>query len=134
MKNITLSPFFILFLLIPFIFSCGGSGSENTAEISNPSGGYYSFPNNTSIQTSEVTLNWDPPTTNIDGTPLTDLAGYRVYFGTDSGVYVYKNDVGNSTSCTIGGLTPGFWCFAVTAYDLSGNESDYSNEVCLDIN
>ena len=31
---------------------------------------------------AEVTLSWDPPTTNADGTPLTDLAGYKVYYGT----------------------------------------------------
>jgi hypothetical protein len=30
----------------------------------------------------QATLSWDPPTTNVDGTPLTDLAGYKVYYGT----------------------------------------------------
>ncbi len=29
-------------------------------------------------------LSWDAPTTNTDGTHLSDLAGYRVYYGTSS--------------------------------------------------
>ncbi len=33
------------------------------------------------ISTGSVTLSWYPPTQNADGSPLTDLAGYRVYYG-----------------------------------------------------
>jgi len=77
----------------------------------------------------DVTLSWDPPTTNIDGTPITDLAGYKVYYGNSSGTYTSSIDVGNTTTYTITGLQPGTYYFAVTAYDTSGNESDYSNEV-----
>src|SRR3990172_7689128 len=35
----------------------------------------------------DAILSWDAVTTNADGTPITDLAGYRVYFGTSSGIY-----------------------------------------------
>ena len=78
---------------------------------------------------SSVTLNWTPPTTNTDGTPLTDLAGYKLYYGTSSGNYGSPIDVNNVTTYTISNLTVGSYYFVVTAYDLSGNESDYSNEV-----
>ena len=83
----------------------------------------------------KTTLTWDAPTTNIDGSPLTDLAGYKVYHSQASGVYTDTDskDVGNVTSIniqnTIGNLK-GNWCFVVTAYDIALNESDYSNEVC----
>ncbi len=81
----------------------------------------------------DVTLSWDPPTTNADGTPLTDLAGYKVYYGNASGNYTSNLDVGNVTTYTVTGLQPGTYYFAVTAYDTSGNESDFSNEVSTTI-
>jgi hypothetical protein len=78
----------------------------------------------------EIKLAWDPPTTNGDGTPLTDLAGYKVYYGTTSGTYGSPINVGNVTTYTLAGLTPGQSYFiVVTAYDSSDNESGYSNEV-----
>ncbi len=81
----------------------------------------------------DVTLSWDPPTTNADGTPLTDLAGYKIYYGTESGNYTNHLDVGNVTTYTLTGLQPGTYYFAVTAYDTSNNESDFSNEVSTTI-
>ena len=82
----------------------------------------------------KTTLSWDAPTTNTDGTPLTDLAGYRVYWGTINGTYTANKDVGNILTVNIAqtmGLTPrGNYCFAVTAYDVELNESAYSNEIC----
>ena len=83
----------------------------------------------------KTTLTWDAPTTNIDGSPLIDLLGYKVYHSQASGVYTDTDskDVGNVTSVniqnTVGNLK-GNWCFVVTAYDADLNESDYSNEVC----
>src|ERR1700690_1238325 len=76
---------------------------------------------------SSVTLTWTPPTTNTDGTPLTDLAGYKLYYGTSSGNYGTPINVGNVATYTISNLTSGSYYFAVTAYDLSGVESNYSN-------
>jgi hypothetical protein len=75
-------------------------------------------------------LSWTPPTTNSDGTPLTDLAGYKVYCGTVSGKYTVKKDVGNVVKWDSKPILPdGHWYCVVTAYDYSGNESKYSNEV-----
>ncbi len=76
-----------------------------------------------------VNLTWTAPTTNTDGSTLSDLAGYKVYYGTSSGNYTTSIDVGKTTSYQLtlaGGYT---YYFAVTAYDTSGNESTYSNEV-----
>ena len=74
-------------------------------------------------------LTWTAPTTNVDGTPLTDLAGFKVYWGNVSGNYSYNKDVGNVVTYSLTGLGKGTWFFAVTAYDTSGNASVYSNEV-----
>jgi len=59
-----------------------------------------------------------------------DLAGYVIYYGTASRSYRWMVDVGNVTTYTLTGLTPGVTYFiAATAYDTSDNESDFSNEV-----
>ena len=71
----------------------------------------------------QVTLAWNPNTE-------TDLGGYKVYSGTASRTYPNISNVGNSTTCTISGLTAGStYYFALTAYDNAGNEGGYSNEV-----
>lgn len=70
-----------------------------------------------------ATLIWDP---NAES----DLAGYRVHYGTSPGSYTQVQDAGNVTEQTLNNLTEGqTYYFAVTAYDTSGNESGYSNEV-----
>ena len=75
-------------------------------------------------------LSWVAPTTNTDGSQLTDLAGFRVYYGTSSESYSSSVDVGNVASCYVTGLGTGdTYYFAITAYDLIGNESGYSNEL-----
>ena len=77
-----------------------------------------------------ATLGWTAPTTNTDGTPLTDLAGFKIYYGTTSGTYTSNVDTGNVTGYVINGLTVGLtYYFAVTAYDSAGNNSGYSNQV-----
>ena len=74
-------------------------------------------------------LSWSAPTTNEDGTPLQDLAGYRLYYGTRSRIYSRIVTVGSYTSAVLDGLNPGTYYLAVTAYDIYGNESSYSDEI-----
>ncbi|HEY5997776.1 MAG TPA: choice-of-anchor D domain-containing protein [bacterium] len=72
---------------------------------------------------AQVTLAWDANTEP-------DVTGYKVYYGTASGVYGTPIDAGNVTTYTVTGLTDGTtYYFAATAYDSVGNESGYSNEV-----
>ena len=64
--------------------------------------------------------------------PIGDLAGYKVYFKSDSSGFPYSDtiNVGLDTSVTILGLTTGtIYYIAVTCYDNSGNESWYSREI-----
>ena len=72
---------------------------------------------------AQMRLAWNPNTES-------DLAGYKVYYGTASRTYGSCIDVGNVNISTVPGLTQGVtYYFAVTAYDSYGNESGYSNEV-----
>jgi len=77
-----------------------------------------------------ATVSWVPPTYRTDGTPLTDLAGYKVYYGTSSGNYTRQIVIENAgvTTYVVEGLTPATWYFATTAFDSDGGESDFSNE------
>lgn len=71
------------------------------------------------------TLTFDPSTSP-------EVTGYKVYYGTASRVYDHTLDIGNATQHEITGLEPDTtYYFAVTAYDASGNESDYSEELTV---
>jgi hypothetical protein len=74
-------------------------------------------------------LSWLPPTANTDGSALTDLAGYRIYWGGAPGNYeksVTLNGPGVA-SHLVEPLTPGTWYFTVTAMNADGIESAFSN-------
>ncbi len=78
----------------------------------------------------DYVLSWDAPTKNEDGTPLEDLAGYIVYYGTESSNYDVSYDVKNTTTYKVDNLTEErTYYFVITAYDTSGNESKYSEEI-----
>ena len=78
---------------------------------------------------SDISLAWNPPTVNTDGSPLTDLAGFCVHYGLTSGVYGQSVDVGSSSSATVVGLQEGrTYYFAVRAYNSAMVQSDYSGE------
>lgn len=76
----------------------------------------------------KATINWEAPRTNTDGSPLTDLGGFKVYFGSEPGKFTHVVDVGNVTAFEVTGLPPGMFYATATAYDTEGNESTLSNE------
>jgi hypothetical protein len=104
---------------------CGGGVSSTPLQASNASGAGAG----SGTDTGSATLVWATPTTNTDGTPLTNLAGYKVYYGTTPGVYT-SVDVGNVNSYQVNNLTTGQkYYFTVTDYDSKGIESAYSSVV-----
>jgi hypothetical protein len=106
----------ICFLIFfPFFWGCGGGNGDG--------GG------NGGGSTGTISLAWDANSES-------DLAGYKLYYGTASGVYSNSVDVGMATQSggtvtyTLTGLTSGqIYYIVATAYDTSNNESGYSNEV-----
>lgn len=85
--------------------------------------------------TGMATLSWAAPTTNTDGTPLTDLAGYTIEYGTSSGALDRSVTIASpsTTIYTISDLTTGTWYFAVVAYTTEGSQSTLSGIVSTTI-
>ncbi len=82
--------------------------------------------------TGSVTLNWSAPTQNEDGTPLTDLAGYKIYWGTTgttAGDYPNSVTIDNPgiTTYVVDNLEFGTYEFVATSFNTAGIESSYSN-------
>jgi hypothetical protein len=80
------------------------------------------------VATGSATLSWTPPTTNTDGSPLTNLSGYKVYWGTSQGNYSSSVTLNNPglTSYVVGNLLPGTYFFVATALNTAGVESAFS--------
>ncbi len=84
----------------------------------------------TTVQIRAATLSWDAPVENVDGSPLTDLSGFRVYYGSASRSYDQSIEVADPMATELVLiLSPGTYYFAMTAYDVDDNESAFSNEV-----
>lgn len=73
-----------------------------------------------------ISLTWDDPN------PESDVIGYKVHLGTQSGAYTQSMDTGNSSEVAFANLVPGqkYYC-VVTAYNSSGVESSYSEEIAF---
>ena len=76
-----------------------------------------------------ATLSWSPPTSNVDGTPVTNLAGYRVKYGQQASNLSETLSIPSPgiTTVVIENLSTGTWYFAVSAYTTANIESDLSN-------
>ena len=76
-----------------------------------------------------ATVEWLAPETMTDGRALTNLVGYRIYYGTEVSRMTRSIDVKNAgvLSYVIEGLAPATYYFAVTAINSNGHESARSN-------
>lgn len=87
--------------------------------------------------TSGKVLEWTAPTTRSDNTPLSlsEIQGYRVYYGTSPSNLTILVDLNDDTitDFTVDSIPSGNYYFAVTAYDMDGVESGYSNIINTDV-
>ena len=107
-------------VMVIVLSACGGGSDSNSTS------------NSTSNSSSPgaATLSWTPPTENVDGTALDGISYYNIYYGREIGNYTNTVRVDNPglTEYMIENL-PGnnTYYFVVTAVDIDGNESGYSN-------
>lgn len=87
------------------------------------------------VSSGSTTLTWTPPTTNSDGSALTNLAGYNVYYGTVSNNLNQVIKLANPglASYTVTNLAAGTWYFSVSVYTSAGVESVLSNSASTTI-
>jgi Putative Ig domain len=83
----------------------------------------------TQAASGSATLNWSAPTQNTNGTPLTNLAGFHIYYGTSAGNLNQTVQVANAglTTYVLSNLAAGTWYFSINAYTTTGAESVISN-------
>ncbi len=74
-------------------------------------------------------MSWVPPADNTNGTPLTDLAGYHIHYGTSQDNMTQVIDLAgtSTTEYEVSGLAPGTYYFAISAYTTEGTESAESD-------
>jgi hypothetical protein len=86
--------------------------------------------------TNSISVSWAPPTQNADGSTLTDLSGYKIHYGTQTGNYTSSVAVNSAgiTRYELEALPKGKLYLAMTAVNVSGAESDFSKEVSLTVN
>jgi hypothetical protein len=83
----------------------------------------------TQVANGSATLSWSAPTQNTDGSALTNLAGFNIYYGTSATNLNQGVQIANPglTTYALGNLAPGTWYFAVNAYTTAGAESAISS-------
>jgi hypothetical protein len=96
--------------------TCSGSGGNSLSSVR--------------VEVLDKTIRWQAPTQNVDGSPLTDLAGYVIYWGEQSRSYQSSYAIDSPTTTRwVADIATGTYYFALTAVDLEGNESGYSGEL-----
>jgi hypothetical protein len=77
------------------------------------------------VTTGSASLAWSAPTENTDGTPLTDLAGYTIHYGTSASALTQTVQLASpgATSYVVSNLSAGTYYFAVSAYSTAGTQS-----------
>jgi hypothetical protein len=104
------------------LFACGGAATG-------PPDGAISTPNQVVVGVGSASLSWTPVTTDTNGMPLPNLAGYKIYYGSspaDLSTPVVVPDP-SAVAYLVGNLTPGTWYFTVAAYTTDGNDGVRSN-------
>ncbi len=105
-----LSYLFALILVLPLVGCSGGDGGV-------------------------AALSWIAPSEREDNTALSlsEIAGFRIYYGTESGSYQDNFDVndGSATQAQLLGVPAGTYYVVVTTIDADGRESLFSEEVVV---
>jgi hypothetical protein len=119
----------------PVATSCAASGGWSGTKFASGSETVASISSNTSYTltcswgSGAAVVSWTKPTTNSDGSPLTDLASYKILFGKSSTSLTQTQSVNSATatSATVPALAASTWYFVVRAVNSKGAESANSN-------
>jgi len=132
MLQMTFKKLLIYTTFLVFLNGCGGSGSSSD----NDSSAINSEVRTGPVGDGTALVSWTAPAENTDNSTLTDLAGFKIYFGIFPGEYDNSITVNNAglSSFLVENLGAADWFFVMTAINSSGIESVYSKEVFKTIN
>ena len=106
-----------LTLVLPLVACSGGDGGLSSS--------------------SSAKLSWVAPSAREDNSVLvlSDIAAFRIYYGSSSGDYSNTIDIidHTATQAVLAGLPSGTYYVAVTTVDVDGRESIYSDEVVITV-
>ena len=127
MLQLTVKSLLIYTAFIFLLNGCADVGTGGSDSDSGSSSGATVLPKGDG--TALVT--WTAPAQNTDNSPLTDLAGFKVYYGIFPGEYGTPEIINNpgASSFLVENLGVADWFFTVTAFNSMGIESSYSQEV-----
>ena len=115
-----------LILVLPLVACSGGDGDLSSSSNSS-----------SSSSSSSAKLSWVAPSAREDNSVLvlSDIAGFRIYYGASSGDYSNTIDINDhtATQAVLAGLPSGTYFIAVTTVDVDGRESSYSAEVVITV-
>ena len=118
-----------LVLIFSLVACAGGDGGagNHSGLISNPDGSI-----------AALSLTWAAPSEREDNTglSLSEIAGYRIYYGTETGNYQNQFEVndGSAEHAQIVNVPPsGAYYLVMTTIDTEGRESSYSSELVITV-
>ncbi|MCU7851329.1 MAG: fibronectin type III domain-containing protein [Candidatus Thiodiazotropha sp. (ex Monitilora ramsayi)] len=118
----------VVLMFTSLLAACGTNGSASST---NPTA------SQAVSAKDSINLSWTAPSTRADGSylSLADLAGYKVYMGTTSNNLSTLVDLSDDTitNYTVSNLPAGSYYFAVSAYDVDGTESGYSQIILIQL-
>lgn len=137
-------------LICTGLAACGGSGNStagSAAASTNPfassaasadtASSTSSSPSSSATSSKSVTLSWNAPTQNSDGSSLTNLAGYTLHYGTASQDYTGSIEITSATQTSYvvsdSNFPPGRYYFAISAYNAQQVSSSLSGELSVTI-
>jgi hypothetical protein len=120
----TLKTYCGVVVAVLILSGCGGGAGSSSA----PASGAGTAPPAPASQGS-ATLTWTAPTSNTDGSALTNLAGYYIYYGTSVGSLSNIVNITSPSTLTyvVSNLSAGTWYFAIAAYTNTGLQGGMSN-------
>lgn len=125
----------LVWLLVLAAFAVAGCHDDSSDAASVASTPSTSTPGTSTATSGSATLSWEAPTTDTNGQPLTNLSGYRIYYGqsqTTLSQTVSLSGTGVQTY-VIDDLAAGTWYFAIKAVTSTGVESALSDVVSKNI-
>lgn len=136
-------------LICSGLVACGHSGNSTASSAvasNNPFGLPVGSANTTGSTSSSarssasssnksITLSWNPPTQNSDGSSLTNLAGYTLHYGTSSQDYTGSIQITTATQTSYvvsdSNFPAGKYYFAISAYNAQQISSPLSGEIAV---